>query len=65
MTTWANEMNFFMNHAPGAGSISASINDWDTRPGSIWPNEIKYCYESCPWCKIDEDEEETENDFGR
>ena len=21
-TTWANEMNFVMNHAPGAGSIA-------------------------------------------
>ena len=25
-TTWANEMNFSMNHAPGAGSISRPVD---------------------------------------
>ena len=25
-TTWANEMNFIMNHAPGAGSIARPVD---------------------------------------
>ena len=38
-TTWANEINFGMNHAPGAGSIA--------QPVDLQSNALPLCYE-CP-----------------
>ena len=31
-TTWANEINFDMNHAPGAGSIPRPVDQQSTVP---------------------------------
>ena len=42
-TTWANEMNFVMNHASGAGLI--------TRPVGQQSSGQLLCYEGCIVCK--------------
>ena len=48
-TTLANEMNFVMNHAPGAGSIARPV---DQQSSALWmpPNRITYQYTTIHTC---------------
>ena len=42
-TTWANEMNIVVNHAPGAGSIAQPVNYQSSMLPLYHPDRAKFC----------------------